>query len=231
MQINVRKQSEWRRDLNLSSCVIVLCMLHLYWIHTSSFMFIATDTLCRDYLENNSYNNWLHKTDIFTYFAILEKQRQAMNSESVKEVSRYRLCLCTKYVSASCHCMIFNKAAITTLKIRRMTCTNSKRKVRYYELIFIFFHLFALPSTSTHDSEFRNVFLSYHRKQCDSLLILMNLVGFLIFRASALDNKLMAVYSRKYHLSKSCFPCQISHTSSRVSAFPFTLCTQERKSN
>lgn len=48
------------------------------------------------------------------------------------------------------------------------------------------------------------------------------------FCACALDEKLMAVYSGKYRLSKN---CQIPHASSRVSSSPFTLCTHRRKSN
>lgn len=48
------------------------------------------------------------------------------------------------------------------------------------------------------------------------------------FCACALDEKLMAVYSGKYRLSKN---CQIPHASPRVSGSPFTLCTHRGKSN
>lgn len=89
-----------------------------YTEHKLGVSFIATDTLCI-----KKKNDWRHKKDIFTYFAILDKQQHVINSESAApsvlftEVSMYNLLgLCTKYVSAPCHAVIWSKDDITTPK-------------------------------------------------------------------------------------------------------------------
>lgn len=61
-----------------------------------------------------------------------------------------------------------------------MTYTYSKRKGRNYEFIFIFLHLFAVLSTSAPLSS-EMYFRPNAEKKCNSLLILMNLIGLLIF--------------------------------------------------
>lgn len=84
--------------ISLSGGGTVRCVAHLYWTQSWSFIFIATDTLCMEYLGNNSCNKWPHKTNVFTYFAILDKQQHVINSEIAAFLCFWAFIICLVYV-------------------------------------------------------------------------------------------------------------------------------------